>query len=124
LLLLLPFGVHAQVQRVQPTPESVRGFVQGFYDWYVPKALDHKIFRAWDLALKTKSSVFSPELAQALREDSAAQDKAEKGELVGLDFDPFLNSQDPRPYIRRARSHRKGRATGSMSAASRMGRPA
>ena len=73
--------------------ESCRNFVQGFYDWYVPKALGENEGPAWAFALKNKRSVFSPELYRLLREDSAAQAKA--GEIVGLDFDPFLNSQDP-----------------------------
>lgn len=38
--------------------------------------------------------MFSPELFHALCEDSETSKKA-KGEIVGLDFDPFLNSQDP-----------------------------
>lgn len=78
----------------QSNQKSCRDFVQGFYDWYVPVALKHGRVRPADLALKYKGSAFSPELARALREDSEAQAKT-KGELVGLDFDPFLNSQDP-----------------------------
>jgi hypothetical protein len=37
----------------------------------------------------------SVQLAKLLREDSVAQ--AACADLVGLDFDPFLNSQDPAP---------------------------
>ncbi len=71
---------------------SVRRFVQGFYDWYTPKA-----FGSGDAelaALKTKSEMFTPELRRALLEDwKASSENAD--EIVGLDFDPFLNSQDP-----------------------------
>ena len=74
--------------------KSCRDFVQVFYDWYVPKALKESEVPASDLALKYKAALFSPELRQALGEDSQAQAKA-KGEIVGLDFDPFLNTQDP-----------------------------
>ena len=49
---------------------------------------------AWNLALKYKRSVFSPELFRQLIEDSEAQAKA-AGDHVGLDFDPLLSSQDP-----------------------------
>jgi hypothetical protein len=49
---------------------------------------------ASDIALRRKAIVFSPQLLRALRIDSEAQARA-KGELVGLDFDPFLGSQDP-----------------------------
>lgn len=94
LFLALPYALNAQAKDGQKTPESLRGFVQGFYDWYVPKALGENVGPAWNLVLRSRSSDLSPQLAQALREDSAAQAKA-KGEIVGLDFDPFLNSQDP-----------------------------
>ena len=94
LFLVLPCLLRAQAKSGREVPESLRGFVQGFYDWYVPKALGENVGPAWNLALKAKSSAFSSQLVRALREDSAAQAKAE-GEIVGLDFDPFLNSQDP-----------------------------
>jgi len=75
------------------TETSCRQFVQQFYDWYLLKAKSSND-RASDLVLKEKSYVLSRELAKQLKEDSAAQNRA-KGELVGLDFDPFLNTQDP-----------------------------
>ena len=68
-------------------------FVQAFYDWYVPLALNDKVWRAWDVAVRRKPQAFTPQLAQLIRPDTEAQRKA--SELVGLDFDPFLNSQDP-----------------------------
>jgi hypothetical protein len=77
--------------------KSCRNFVKQFYDWYVPQALPQELKKrsgpASDLALQYKSYVFSPELLRQLREDSEAQAKAK--EIVGLDFDPFLNTQDP-----------------------------
>ncbi|MGH9616889.1 MAG: hypothetical protein ACRD28_09125, partial [Acidobacteriaceae bacterium] len=72
--------------------DSSRGFVEGFYQWYVPVALSDSATRTWDIALKGRRSDFSPELARLLSEDSAAQAKCE--ELIGLDFDPLLNTQD------------------------------
>lgn len=75
---------------------SCRVFVQRFYKWYVPQALKEGKMSASDRALKYKGSAFSPGLLRALKEDSEAQAEA-KGELVGLDFDPFLNTQDPSP---------------------------
>jgi hypothetical protein len=93
VLLMLPCSLAAQVEGGKEVSKSPREFVQEFYKWYMPKALNSKITRAWDLALKHKSAAFSHELAQLLREDSAAQAKCE--ELVGIDFDPFLNTQDP-----------------------------
>jgi len=74
--------------------ESVRSSVGEFYRWYVPKTLKPHSGPAWNLVLKYRSTALSPELFRALREDSDAQAKT-SGEIVGLDFDPFLNTQDP-----------------------------
>ena len=90
LLVAVPFGPQTGVQGNKRTAESAKDFVQGFYSWYVPEALK----TGWGVALKYKGSAFSPALFRALKEDSDAQEKA-NGELVGLDFDPFLNAQDP-----------------------------
>jgi hypothetical protein len=38
-LLTLPFSVQAQSGNGVNASDSVKAFVQGFYDWYVPKAL-------------------------------------------------------------------------------------
>ncbi len=93
--LLLPLGpFHLHIREGQDSAESLQRFVQTFYDWYVPIARASHQAPAWDLALKQKSTAFSAELARALREDSVAQSKS-VGQIVGLDFDPFLNSQDP-----------------------------
>jgi hypothetical protein len=94
LLSALPYLLPAQATSGQQAPDSVRRFVQSFYDWYVPFALSDNRGPAWDLALKYRTSAFGPELLRSLREDSEAQARVE-GVIVGLDFDPFLNSQDP-----------------------------
>lgn len=93
-LLALPISLSAQSWSEPNASDSVREFVQSFYDWYVPKALNSSSGPAWSTALKVKGNCFSPELRRKLREDSEAQAKTE-GEIVGLDFDPFLNGQDP-----------------------------
>jgi hypothetical protein len=84
---------------------SCKAFVQNFYHWYVPIAHREDLKGpASNLALKHKASAFSAGLYQALKADSEAQ--ATSKELVGLDFDPFLNSQDPDPrYDVRAVKH-------------------
>jgi hypothetical protein len=74
--------------------DSARLFVQGFYDWYVPLAKKENREPSSDIAIRTKGTLFSTELRLALREDAAAEAKA-NGYVVGLDFDPFLYSQDP-----------------------------
>jgi hypothetical protein len=86
---------------------SAHDFVQEFYNWYVPVALRHNAVSAWDIALKDRSSVFSPELLRALKEDSVARAKA-VGDIVGLDFDPFLSSQDPGQRYEVGRITQKG----------------
>jgi hypothetical protein len=88
--------------------EAARRFVLEFYDWYTPKALRGNAGPAWHLALKWKPTVFNPPLLRALREDSAASAKA-KGDIVGLDFDPFLASQDPESRYPVGKASRRGK---------------
>ena len=107
LFFALPYSLQAQTKGSRGVSEPLRSFVQGFYNWYVPRALSDNAGPASELALKYKSSVFEPQLARALREDSAAQAKS-PGEIVGLDFDPFLNSQDPAERYEVGRIARKG----------------
>jgi hypothetical protein len=108
LLVALPYTLQANVKSSQEAQtESLRGFVQEFYDWYVPKALSDNSGPAWIIALKTKRHWFSSALASNLREDADAQAKAE-GEIVGLDFDPFLNSQDPGNHYEVGKITQKG----------------
>jgi hypothetical protein len=97
IFLAIPFLLGGrQAKTGQQTSTSPREFAEGFYKWYVPRAFraaNENLGRAWTVALKYKASAFDPKLVQLLREDSTAQDKCE--DLVGLDFDPFLNTQDP-----------------------------
>jgi len=87
---------------------SLRQFVQGFYDWYVPIALKEANVPAFDIALKRKPSAFSPELVKALQEDSAAQAKV-PDDIVGIDWDPFLYCQDPDDHYAVGRITKQGR---------------
>ena len=97
LALLLCFACAPLYPQTAPAPAateaSCQKFVQDFYDWYLPRVLRWK-GRSGDLVLKEKPAVLSPELAKALKEDSEAQAKDKSGDIVGLDSDPFLNSQD------------------------------
>ena len=89
----LAFIVAVSSQHTKPSTSdtaSVKKFVQAFYDWYTPRALKGD---AEMLTLKVKADAFAPEIRKALLEDRKAQEKV-KDEVVGLDFDPFLNSQD------------------------------
>jgi len=69
--------------------ESCRRFVTEYYAWYV-KATENS---GYEQALKRRPSSFSAELIRRLKQDIAAQAKT-PGEISGLDFDPFLNTQD------------------------------
>jgi hypothetical protein len=99
-LILFSFGVgvlQAQTPTTPSQPQDCGAFVQQFYNWYVAKenALMKRNSResALEVALREKRSSFSPELVKGLKEDLAASKKS-PGEIVGLDFDPFLNAQD------------------------------
>lgn len=82
--------------------------VQEFYDWYAPLAEKNSGAKiVSELAIQEKPALFSKELVAALKKDDAAQKKSQ--EIVGLDFDPFLYSQDPAPnYVVRSLSVKNG----------------
>jgi len=94
LLLVWGMGFPMQGKDSANPQESCLRFVQSFYDWYATNALGKKGIIASDYALEHKSQVFSPELLRALKQDADAQAKA-RGVIVGIDFDPFVGSQDP-----------------------------
>jgi len=94
LWLMLATAATAQVPFRSQDESSCRRFAQEFYDWYVPFTQKRLHMPAFNMALKWKADVFSSELLQALRTDAEAQARV-KGEIVGLDFDPFVGSQDP-----------------------------
>jgi hypothetical protein len=87
----------AQSAPTASPPEGCAQFVQQFYDWYLAKekALtnDRSQESAFETTLREKQSSFARALVQALKDDLEASKKS-PGELVGLDFDPFLNAQD------------------------------
>jgi hypothetical protein len=80
------------------SPGDATHFVQDFYSWYagpLQKSLNPRSTTPSDIvAIGQRPMAFSPALAQALKDN----DRASRGneDLTGvLDFDPFLNSQDP-----------------------------
>jgi len=91
-VFMVPVAMWGQPSTPSPNDQSCRTFVQGFYDWYLPRASQSGDF--YPTVLRTKAQWFSSALLQALKQDYAAS-KANPNEVVGLDFDPFLNSQDP-----------------------------
>ncbi len=95
--LLLPCALQAQPKSVRESSKSARTFVQSFYDWYVPIQEAQHYRSAWSLILKSKKSMFSQALIEAIENDIEAQDKSDAadGGIVGIDWDPFLSTQDP-----------------------------
>lgn len=73
--------------------ESARHYVSEFYTWYTPIADNDSASPPWSAILAQSKFRFAPQLARLLRRDISA--KRHCKELVGLDFDPFLNTQDP-----------------------------
>ena len=72
-----------------------RTFVQRFYTWY-RGAVERAGFES---AVRKKPHLFNSALLQALQDDLTAAKKS-PGEIVGLDFDPFTNSQDlPESFV-------------------------
>jgi hypothetical protein len=100
LLNIIFLGVivfsNANAQSSSDTRESARIFVQKFYDWYFPlfAAPPEKkdTIPSSTVAINQRGDYFDIPLRKALIDDANAQSKAK--ELVGLDFDPFLNAQD------------------------------
>jgi hypothetical protein len=90
----------AQDAEQRRSEQSCRNFVQEFYNWYVAQEIAHEKSRTAgppsNEVLRFRPQVLSPELAQALQEETTAQARATDARSV-LDFDPFLNSQDPSP---------------------------
>lgn len=93
LLLVFACPLSVRTQGFHYAGNSPREFVEHFYKWYVPLALNDQTSRSWEATLKLSPPPFSLQLAELLRADAAAQAKCK--ELVGLDFDPFLYTQDP-----------------------------
>jgi hypothetical protein len=76
-----------------PVDSSAVVFVRSFYQTYAPRGAASGL-AAVDSLLAEQPALFTPELLAALRRDAEAR-AAAKGEIDGLDWEPFLNSQDP-----------------------------
>jgi hypothetical protein len=78
------------------TAAAVSAFVQGFYDWYVftSPSTGEPDWRSIPKAITEREAAFDSSLADALEEDTRAQREDTTGNIVGIEFDPFLNAQD------------------------------
>lgn len=91
LVLLSPISLYGQ-----PSGSALSGCraaVSAFYAWYVPLTTNSDK-ASFPIALRDRSAAFSPALLLALNDDASTQDKAVNG-IAGIDFDPFVGSQDP-----------------------------
>ena len=92
-LLLIPISTMSAEGATTPA-DSVKTFVQSFYDWYVPLALAPKNGFSYEIVLNQKLDYLTSALRSALKKDLDASEK-NPDYIVGLDFDPILASQDP-----------------------------
>lgn len=84
--------------KAQSAP-SAKGFVQSFYTWYIPQMTKNVPVPCSERILKERASSFSPALLAMLKEDLAESAKV-PDEIVGLDFDPYINGQEtPKRYL-------------------------
>jgi len=92
-MLLAVSGFVWQACAAADEKTSCQTFVQSFYNWYILKSnAPPGKSSPMEIALKTRGDAFSPELSKRLKEDVDASAKS-PGEIVGLDFDPILNTQ-------------------------------
>ncbi len=97
------------VVRANDSTAAVRKFVQGFYDWYAPFVQTEPRFPGWWQILSSAPGYLDANLASGLRADSAAQ-RIDPVSREVIDFDPFLNSQDPCPRYEVTDVHSDGRS--------------
>jgi hypothetical protein len=76
-----------------PAPKLAREYVQGFYTWYASRVSGEYPNKSWGDLLWLAHWDLSVELAKLLNKDVVAQSNC--GEIIGIDFDPFLLTQDP-----------------------------
>jgi hypothetical protein len=94
ILLALSFLSASAAWADEAAQKRASEFAQKFYDWYVPIANKESKTPSSDQAIAKRGALFDPPLLRALKIDAEAARKS-PGDIVGLDFDPFLASQDP-----------------------------
>ena len=117
LLVLLTAAPQAPAQAQSPSLDeaSCRGFVQRFYDSYWnryadkltgPKKDPNFHFPGIEEVLARNPPALSRQLIDLIRKDE--KQSRESNEVGNLDFDPFLNSQDPSGIYRVGRVELRG----------------
>jgi hypothetical protein len=93
-------SLQAQDAKQRQTEQSCQNFVQQFYTWYLGHNAHNEESRSagpsWDDVLRLRPQALSPDLLALLKDDLAAS-RANSDEIVGLDWDPVLATQDPSP---------------------------
>jgi hypothetical protein len=111
ILLLAACTLSAQPRpaplQLTPTDAACRAFVQDFYNWYLKSLNKEHQLNSTEMILKYRKASFDPELLRQLKADTDASTK-NKDEVVGLDFDSFLNAQDVANTYKVGNSTRKG----------------
>jgi hypothetical protein len=72
--------------------DAVYEFATGFYDWYVAASSDKGYSELLDR--KEMRIAVAPELLRALKEDSEAGKQTSSEEIGGLEFDPFIDTEE------------------------------
>jgi hypothetical protein len=96
LLIFMGLFVWSFQAAAQPTDSkgSVKKFVQEFYDWYnAVSHMNNNKLSPDQRAIRERARIFDAGLIKALNEDYQESSKHPE-EVVGLDWDPFLCSQD------------------------------
>ncbi|MGH9553610.1 MAG: hypothetical protein ACRD3W_29785 [Terriglobales bacterium] len=106
-LVVTLLGCGRQATAAPDAKASCQAFVQSFYKWYIARGKASPNSDLLTVAMKTRSGDFSPELAKQLKEDLAAAAKT-PSEIVGLDFDPILNSQEQEEQYKAVKVTTKG----------------
>ncbi|NMW20797.1 MAG: DUF3828 domain-containing protein [Chlorobiaceae bacterium] len=81
------------ITQVMEQKKSVGQFVKEFYDWYGIVSHQNSKLAPDERAITGKAHMFSAKLIASLKEDYEASSK-HPDEIVGLDWDPFLCSQE------------------------------
>jgi hypothetical protein len=95
MLSMIMFS-NANAQSSEKDKASAKIFVQQFYDWYVVlynTPVKKNALPKTEAAIKKHLGFFESRLSNSLIHEAWTQARA-KGEIVGLDFDPFLAAQD------------------------------
>jgi hypothetical protein len=94
LLVLILTAPPLRAAEASAPASRAKAFVASFYAWYQGGKKPQDVAAV----LRAKKDALAPELYRALQQDLAAARKV-KDEVVGLDFDPFLNTQEETPAL-------------------------